>query len=263
MVFKRLRQALGVGGPAVETVLVSPDCRPGGHLEGHIQVVAGDQSVDLTSVALGLVTWVEVESGDSAYDTTQEFGHQQVAGTFRLDPGQRYDVPFRVEVPWEMPLTELFGQRLSGVTVGLRAELKVARAVDQADLVPVAVHPLPAQERLLAALLRLGFRCARAGVERGHLYGVHQTLPFYQQIEFLPSPRYARVIKQLEVIFVTDPDRMRVVLELDRRAARFTGRDVFARFTVDHATVDQTDWPAQLTTWLPHPTPTPFRPQAG
>ncbi|MFU8850703.1 sporulation protein [Micromonospora sp. SL1-18] len=250
MAFKRLRQAMGVDGPSVETVLVNPDCRPGGHLEGRVQVVGGDHPVELTHVALGLVTRVEVESGDSAYDTTQEFGRRRVTGTFRLDPGQRYDAPFRFELPWETPLTDLYGQPLRGMTIGLRTELEVARAVDQGDLDPVAVHPLPAQERLLEALLRLGFRFARADVERGHLYGVHQTLPFYQEIEFLPAPRYAGVINQLAVIFVTGPHRMQVVLEVDKRGGRFSAGEAFGRFTVDHATVDRTDWPAQLDAWL-------------
>ncbi|MFU8871358.1 sporulation protein [Micromonospora sp. SL4-19] len=251
MVFKRLRQAMGVGGPSVEMVLVDPGCRPGGHLEGRVQLVGGDHPVDVTHVALGLVTRVAVEGGDAAYDTPQEFGHRRVTGAVRLDPGQRYDVPFRFEVPWETPLTDLYGQPLHGMTIGLRAELEVARAVDQGDLEPVAVHPLPAQERILEALLRLGFRFARADIERGHLYGVHQTLPFYQEIEFLPAPPYAGAINQLEVIFVTDPHRMQLVLEVDKRGGRVSaGRDAFGRFTVEHATVDRTDWAAQLDAWL-------------
>lgn len=251
MVFKRLRQAMGVGGPSVETVLVDPDCRPGGHLEGRVQLVGGDHPVDVTHVALGLVTRVAVESGDAAYDTRQEFGRQQVTGAFRLDPGQRYDTPFRFEVPWETPLTELYDQSLHGMTMGLRTELEVARAVDQGDLDPVAVHPLPAQERLLEALSRLGFRFARADVERGHLYGVRQSLPFYQELEFHPAPQYADTINQLEVIFVADPHRTEVMLEVDKPGGGVsTGRDGFGRFTVDHATVDQTDWPTQLDAWL-------------
>ncbi|ATO17794.1 sporulation protein [Micromonospora sp. WMMA2032] len=251
MVFKRLMQAMGVGGPSVETVLANPNCRPGGQLEGRVHVVGGDHPVDVSWVALGLVTRVEVESGDSEYDTTQEFGRAQVTGPFRLDPGQRYDVPFRFQVPWETPLTDLYGQHLHGMTMGLRTELEVARSVDKGDLDAVAVHPLPAQERLLEALLRLGFRFARADVERGHIYGVRQQLPFYQEIEFYPAPQYAGAMNQLEVTFVTDPQQVQVVLEMDKRGGLFTeGRDAFGRFTVDHATADRTDWAAQLDGWL-------------
>ena len=251
MVFKRFMQALGVGGPAVETVLVNPNCRPGGYLEGQIHVVGGDHPVEIEYVALGLVTRVEVESGDSDYDTTQEFHRQRATGAFRLDSGQRHDVPFRFQVPWETPVTEVYGQHLHGMTMGLRTELEVARAIDKGDLDAVAVHPLPGQERILDALLRLGFRFARADVERGHIYGVQQTLPFYQEIEFHPAPQYARAINQLELTFIATPQQLQIVLEIDKRGGLLTeGRDAFGRFTVDHAGAERTDWTAQLDGWL-------------
>ena len=251
MVFRRLMQAMGVGGPSVETVLNNPNCRPGGYLEGRIHVVGGDHPVDISYLALGLVTRVEVEAGDSEYDTTQEFQRLRVTGPFRLAAGQRHDLTFRFDVPWETPITELYGQRLRGMTMGLRTELEVARAVDKGDLDPVAVHPLPAQERILDALLQLGFRFSRADVERGHIYGVRQTLPFYQEIEFYPAAQYARALNQLELTFVATPEQLQVVLELDKRGGLFTeGRDAFGRFAVDWATADRTDWVTQLDHWL-------------
>jgi sporulation-control protein len=244
-------QAMGVGGPSVETVLSNPNCRPGGFLEGQIHVAGGDHAVDIEYVALGLATRVEVESGDSEYHTMQEFHRQRASGALRLEAGQRQDIGFRFEVPWETPITEVYGQHLHGMTMGLRTELEVARAVDKSDLDAVAVHPLPAQERILDALLRLGFRFTRADVERGHIYGVQQTLPFYQEIEFYPSPQYARAINQLELTFVGAPQHLQVVLEIDKRGGVFTeGRDAFGRFTVDYATVEGTDWTAQLDGWL-------------
>ncbi|HEX2355310.1 MAG TPA: sporulation protein, partial [Micromonosporaceae bacterium] len=182
MVFKRMMQALGVGGPSVETVLANPNTRPGGCLEGQVHVQGGDHPVDVEYVALGLVTRVEVESGDSEFNITQEFQRQAVTGPFNLPAGARRDIPFRFEVPFETPVTEVYGQHLHGMTMGLRTELEVARAVDKGDLDAVAVHPLPAQERILEALLKLGFRFTRADVEQGRIRGVHQSLPFYQEI---------------------------------------------------------------------------------
>ncbi|MER7165939.1 sporulation protein [Micromonospora sp. NPDC000207] len=253
MVFRRLMQAMGVGGPQVETVLANPNCRPGGQVEGRVQILGGEHQVDISYVSLGLQTRVEVESGDNEYQSNQEFHRQHITGAFPLAPGQRYDIPFRFDVPWETPVTVLYGQHLHGMTMGLRTELEVARAVDSSDLDPVSVHPLPAQERILDAFVRLGFRFARADVERGHIYGVHQTLPFYQEIEFYPAPQYARAINQLEVTFVSDPHRTEVILELDKRGGLLTeGRDAFGRLTVDHATVDRTDWTAHLDGWLRH-----------
>jgi sporulation-control protein len=251
VVFKKLMQAMGVGGPSVETVLTNPNCRPGGQLEGRIQVLGGDHPVDIEYVAVGLVTRVEVESGDSEYDTNQEFHRMPVTGAFPLAAGQRYDIPFRFDVPWETPITDLYGRHLTGMTMGLRTELEVARAVDKGDLDPVAVHPLPAQELVLDALVRLGFRFTRADVERGRIHGVHQTLPFYQEIEFYPAPQYARAINQLELTFVATPQHLQIVLEIDKRGGVFTeGRDAFGRFNVDYASAGRTDWAAQLDAWL-------------
>jgi len=251
VVFKRMMQALGVGGPSVETVLANPNCRPGGYLEGQIHVVGGDHPVEIEYLALGLVTRVEVESGDSEFSSTQEFQRQRVTGPLRLENQQRHDIPFRFQVPWEAPITELYGEHLHGMTMGLRTELEVARAIDKGDLDAVAVHPLPAQERILDALLRLGFRFTRADVERGRIYGVQQTLPFYQEIEFYPAPQYARAINQLELTFVATPQQLQVVLEIDKRGGLFTeGHDAFGRFTVDYASAERTDWAQQLDGWL-------------
>jgi len=174
-----------------------------------------------------------------------------LTGSFRLDPNARYDVGFRFDVPWETPITEVYGQHLHGMTMGLSTELEVARAVDKSDLDAVAVHPLPAQERILDALLRLGFRFSRADVERGRVYGVEQQLPFYQEIEFYPPSAYASGINQLELTFLPTPHQLQVVLEIDKRGGLFTeGHDAFGRFDVDYATVDRVDWAAQLDGWL-------------
>jgi sporulation-control protein len=236
MVFKRLLQAMGVGGPSVETVLANPDCRPGGHLEGRVQVIGGEQAVDVEYVAIGLLTRVEVQGHD-----TQEFHRQRLTGSFRLDGGARHEIDFRFDVPWETPITEMYGQHLHGMTMGLATELEVAREVVSSDLDPVAVHPLPAQERILDALLRLGFRFSRADVERGRAHGVSQELPFRQKIEFYPPAAYASGIDQLELTFLAAPQALQVVLEIDQRAGRFD---------VDYATVEQIDWAAQLDGWL-------------
>jgi sporulation-control protein len=241
-------RAFGVGGPAVETELADPHCRPGGALRGTVQVTGGDHAVDVEYLAIGLITRVRAESGDSEYESEQEFHRQRLTGSFRLVPGRRHEVPFRFDVPWETPITELYGQRLNGMSMGLTTELEVARAVDKSDLDAVMVHPLPAQERILEALLRLGFRFRRADVERGRVYGVEQRLPFYQEIEFYPPPAYASAISELELTFVPTPERLQVVLEVERRSHHRP--EGFGRFDVDYATVDQVDWPAELDGWL-------------
>ncbi len=251
MVFKKLLAALGVGGPEVETTLHNPNVRPGDVLTGQIEIIGGEHESEITSVNVSLVTRIEVESGDSEYQKNQEFARVAAAGRFMLLPKARHTVQFSLQVPWETPLTHVYGHHLRGMTMGVTTELAVARAVDATDLDPIAVHPLPAQERLLEAFAQLGFRFRSADCEQGRIYGVNQTLPFYQEIEFLPPPQYARGINQLEVTFIAGPRSMDVVLELDKRGGLFTeGRDVFGHFTVDYATVGSTDWASQLDAWL-------------
>jgi sporulation-control protein len=186
--------------------------------------------VDVEYVAVGLVTHDEVE-----------FHRQRLTGSFKLDAGARHQIDFRFDLPWETPITEVYGQHLHGMTMGLTTELEVAREVVSSDLDPVAVHPVPAQERILDALLRLGFRFSRADVEPGRVHGVAQELPFHQEIEFHPPAAYASGIDRIELTFVATPRVLQVVLEMDERAGRFD---------VDYATVEQIDWAAQLDGWL-------------
>ena len=116
----------------------------------------------------------------------------------------------------------------------------MAKAVDKGDLDEVAVHPLPAQERILDAFARLGFRFARADLEHGGIHGVRQQLPFYQEIEFYPPPQYASGINEVEVTFVADPSGVEVILEFDKRGGFLApGHDAYGRFRVSHAEADK------------------------
>jgi sporulation-control protein len=247
VVFKKLKQALGVGGPQVETVLHNPDTAPGGTLTGEVTILGGQHDSEILGVSLALKTRVEIESGDSEYSSNLEYAKLPISGAFKLDDGARHSIPFQMPIPWEAPLTHFYGRPLHGTTVGVATELEVARAVDATDLDPIAVHPLPAQERILTAFANLGFQFRGADCEKGRIWGVHQELPFYQEIEYFPPAQYARGIKQLEVTFVSYPRSMEVVLELDKRGGVLTeGRDSFSRFTVDYATFEHTNWEQQL-----------------
>jgi sporulation-control protein len=137
------------------------------------------------------------------------------------------------------------------MTMGLRTELAVAKAVDKGDLDEVAIHPLPAQERILEAFARLGFRFARADLEHGGIHGVHQTLPFYQEIEFYPPPHLTGSINEVEVTFVADRQAVEVILEFDKRGGFLSpGHDAYGRFRVTHTEADSTDWAPVVDQWV-------------
>lgn len=240
MVFKRLLSGLS-GGPSVETVLDAPSTTPGGTVSGTVHLTGGEQEAQLEHVTVSLLTRVEVESGDSEWSQDAEFGHQRIGGAGVLQPGRPAQLRLSLAVPWETPLTAVFGQQLPRPTVGLRTDVSVARALDKGDLDPVVVHALPAQEQVLDALLRLGFRFKGADVERGRMPG--SRLPFYQEFEFYPGGRFSRGIDELELTFVATPHSLRVLLEADRRGGFFTeGHDAHAGFEADHASALRTDW---------------------
>ena len=77
-------------------------------------------------------------------------------------------------------------------------------------------------ERILAAFSNLGFQFRNAYCEKGRIWGVHQELPFYQEIEFYPPSAYASGINQLELTFLPTPHTLQVVLEIDKRGGIFT-----------------------------------------
>ncbi|WFE49498.1 MULTISPECIES: sporulation protein [unclassified Micromonospora] len=251
MVFKKMLSAFGVGGPSVDTVLTNPNTRPGLTLDGQVNLVGGDAEAAIEQVVIGLVTRVEVEGHDTEYAGTMEFHRMVVSGPLQLAPKQQLSIPFQLPIPWETPITDVYGQRLHGMTMGLRTELAIARAVDKGDLDHVAVHPLPVHERILEAFQRLGFRFKSADLERGHIRGVQQTLPFYQEIEFFASPQYANTIREVELTFVTSQYGVEVILECDKRGGFLSaGHDAFGRYQVSHADVDRVDWAQVVDGWL-------------
>lgn len=241
MVFEKVLRSFGVGGPAVDTVLATPDAYPGTPLMGAVRLTGGDYDVAVETVAVGLVTRVEAEDGDALV----EFHRAWVAAGFTLAAGEHQDIPFTITLPWETPLTHAYGTSLSGMSMGLRTELTLEEATDNGDVDVIAVHPLPAQEKLLAAVDQLGFRFRHADVERGAIYGVRQELPFFQEIEFVAPPAWAA--DELEATFVADPDGVEVILELEKHRGLLTpARDAYARLRIEHDEAAAGDWSAEV-----------------
>ena len=133
-----------------------------------------------------------------------------MAGGFTLAAGEQQDIPFAVPVPWETPVTHVDGQRLRGMTMGLRTELAVAKAVDKGDLDEVAVHPLPAQEQILEAFDRARFPLPprRPGTRR-HLRRTPGAAVLPGDRVLPAAPVRAAAIDEVEVTFVTDPPASR------------------------------------------------------
>ncbi|MFI8367670.1 sporulation protein [Streptomyces sp. NPDC085466] len=250
MVFKRLLGSLGVGGPSVDTVLDPGAVAPGGVVAGQVHLQGGNADFTIEHITLELVARVEAEYDEGEAEGMVAFHQHVVAGGFRLVEGEHRSVPFSFTLPWETPITELYGQAL-GVVLGVRTELGVAGAKDKGDLDPLAVRPLPAQEAILEALGQLGFGFKSTDLELGRIGGTGQQLPFYQEIELTPAPQYAHQVNEIEVTFLAGPAGLEVVLEADKRGSFSSeGHDTLNRYTVGHHDTDRTDWNAEVDGWI-------------
>ncbi|MGV9995071.1 sporulation protein [Streptomyces sp. NPDC003374] len=250
MVFKRLLGSLGVGGPTVDTVLNPVAARPGGTLTGQVHLKGGNADFGIDHITLELVARVEAEHSGGESEGFVAFERFTVGGGFRLAEGELRSIPFSVMLPWETPITELYGQGL-GITLGVRTELAVADAKDKGDLDQLAVAPLPAQEAILEALGQLGFGFKFADLEYGRIGGTGQQLPFFQEIELTPAPQYAQQVNEIEVTFLANPGGMDVVLEADKRGGLFSsGHDTVTRFTVSHEGIEHQDWNTIVDSWI-------------
>ncbi|MGW0778372.1 sporulation protein [Streptomyces sp. NPDC002835] len=250
MGFKRLLASMGAGGASVETELAEANVVPGGVVQGEVRIQGGSVDQQIEGLSVGLQARVEVEGGDQEVKQDIEFTKQRLGGAFEVKAGAVHVVPFGLEIPWETPITTIEGQNLRGMNIGVTTELEIARALDSGDLDPINVHPLPAQQAILDAFVQLGFRFKSADMERGHIRGTRQRLPFYQEIEFLPPQQY-RGLNQVELTFVADDREMDVILEMDKKPGLFSeGSDSYKAFQVGHDSFRSTDWTAYLNQWL-------------
>jgi sporulation-control protein len=250
MGFKKLLASLGAGGASVETVLTEENVVPGGVVQGEVRVQGGSVDQQIESLSVGLQARVEVESGDQEFKQDIEFVKQRLGGAFEAKAGAVHVVPFGLAIPWETPVNTIEGQRLYGMEIGVSTELAIARAVDSGDLDAINVHPLPSQQAILDSFVQLGFRFKSADMERGHIHGTRQQLPFYQEIEFYAPEQY-RGLNQVELTFIADDREMDVILEMDKKPGLFSeGSDSYKAFTVGHHDFASTDWTAYLNQWI-------------
>ncbi|MCG7203113.1 sporulation protein [Streptomyces arenae] len=250
MVFKRLLGAIGAGGPSVDTVLDGGAVLPGGMLTGRVWLKGGSAAAEVEHIGLELLARVEAEHEEGESEGEVVFERFTVGGGFRLGPEEEREVPFAVSLPWETPVTELYGQPL-GIVLGVRTEVGLAGARDKGDLDPLAVRPLAVQEAVLEALGQLGFGFRSADLEYGRIGGTGQRLPFYQEIELTPAPRYAHAVNEIELTFLASPAGLEVVLEADKRGGAFSaGHDALTRFSVRHEDAHTLDWNSEVDSWI-------------
>jgi sporulation-control protein len=258
--FQKVLASFGSGGAKVDARLLDRSVRPGGTLHGEVLLAGGQVDQEVDSLGVTLLARVESEAGNGrpAQVVDLPFQTVQLAGRELIRAGAQVRVPFEVQMPWETPITTVFGKYLTGMAVGLQTNLNLSGSiVDPQDVDAVSIEPLPAQHRILDAMSRLGFQFNRASLEKNRLDGVDQQLPFFQEIHFAPSRPFAGVFHDLAVSFLARPRDVQVVLDLTKKV-RVTkggglgmrGQSFLGSFVVDDAAMGRTNWEQQIEGWL-------------
>jgi len=245
--FQKVLATFGSGGAKIDAHLLDRTAAPGRPLHGEVLLLGGEVDQEINALAVTLLARVQVPGEDKTEDLP--FGSQQLVGRETIRAGQQVRMPFEIPLPWETPVTSVFGKPLAGTAVGVRAELDLAAAVsDPFDADAVAIEPLPAQKRVLDALSRTGFVFREAILEQGRINGANQQLA-----RFAPSPRFASIFSQVAVTFLTSSERTDVVLEVTKRVrvsktGGFGGRgqDFVGLFTMK----PDVNWEKQLEDWF-------------
>lgn len=258
--FQKVMASFGQGGATVDARILDRHVRPGGTLHGEVLLVGGQVDQEVESLGVTLLARVEQEDGNGAQPTLVDLPFQNVhlAGRELVRSGAQIKVPFEVQMPWETPITTVFGKYLTGMAVGLQTNLNLSKTVvDPQDVDAIPIEPVPAQHRILDAMSRLGFQFRSANLVKERLDGADQQLPFFQEINFGPSSAFASVFEEVAVTFLARPRDVQVVLDVRKRVRVAKGGGLGGRgqsmlglFVVDYAAMGRTNWEPRIEGWL-------------
>ncbi|MFY7064614.1 sporulation protein [Nocardiopsis changdeensis] len=238
MVFRYLLSVLGTGCPKVDTVLDDPHRRPGELLQGRLELTGGELDWEIAEVAHVLVA----RFGDGE---ESEFARVPLMGAMTLDAERRLVVPFAYRVPWAAPPTRLDGTDLAGVELGLRTDVVIDDALDEGDLDPVHVHPLPLHERLLEGMESAGFERRGGHAARGGLPGDPGRARFHRAL------RYTDGTVDLDLLLSTAEEGVAVAFAADGMLAEYAaGRAEPRWFHARHEDADREDWRRRVGEWI-------------
>src|SRR3954449_11447025 len=230
--FQKVMASFGQGGATVDARILDRNVRPGGTLHGEVLLAGGQVDQEVESLAVTLLARVEQEStnGEGPQVVDLPFQNVQLAGKELVRAGAQIKVPFEVTMPWETPITTVFGKYLTGMAVGLQTNLNLSRTmVDPQDVDAIPIEPLPAQHRILDAMSRLGFVFRDANLVKNRIDGVDQQLPFFQEINFTPSPAFSSVFTEVAVSFLARPRDVQVVLDVEKKVRVLKGGGLGSR----------------------------------
>ena len=114
--FQKVMASFGQGGATVDARILDRHVRPGGTLHGEVMLVGGQ--VDQEVESLRCHPAGQGRAGEHQRQRTHRvdlpFQNVHLAGKELVRAGAQIKVPFEVQMPWETPVTTVFGKYLTG-----------------------------------------------------------------------------------------------------------------------------------------------------
>lgn len=210
--FKKLLASVGIGSARVDTQLENDRLAPGEEVRGKVVIQGGSTEQQIDRINLFVMTEALRERDDRKFYEKVTLGSFVVGNSFTIRAGETREVDFRFELPVHTPPT------LGRTRIWVQTGLDVPSAVDPTDRDFIDVKPHPYMNTVLDALTNvLGFHLRKVEMEYSRRY------KYVQEFEFYPSPEFRRDLDELEAMFFMQPDRVDVVLQVDRRAKGLGG----------------------------------------
>lgn len=195
--FKKLMAKIGVGAAKIDLRLDRQGYRLGETATGVIRIEGGNVEQRIVDLRVTMLMKVSVR-GQEVIKQVESF---PVKSSFTVQPKPAVqEIPFSFQVPEGLAIST------PAIQYNLQTKLDVEMAVDPTDMDLLVILPPEPVERVLQALERNDLR---QKPDSGKLtqYG--------QEFSFFPGSDLGIPLKELDVIFFTGPEELRMLVELD------------------------------------------------
>lgn len=232
----RLLARVGLEKIRVETKLQNPIVQSGHVLNGTVTLKGVDADKKINHLGIQLQTLVEVEGKDHEFRQHLTLAAWTLERNFILPENKLIKMPFSVNLPYELPITDLHCQHNQS-RVWIQTDLDVEWGLDRHDRDFLKVQPTRAMNAFLTAMQQCGFALFSTDVEKGYLNGGYfrSSIGCYQELEFKPTQFFSH-INEVEVSFVATEKQTHILLEIDRR--HFQRSDEYQVLSIDNLHFD-------------------------
>ncbi|WP_025845806.1 sporulation protein [Brevibacillus agri] len=195
--FKKLMAKFGVGAATVDLKLDAPGYRLGETMTGVVRIEGGNVEQRISELSAVLLMRVNLRG----QEVTKQVQVYPISRNFTVQPK-----PFVQEIPFSFEMPHGLAVSTPAIQYALQTKLDVEMALDPTDFDRVEILPPEPVERVLCAFDRLNLR---QKPDSGKL------TPYGQEFSFFPAANLGIPLNELEVVFFTAPDELRMLVELD------------------------------------------------